>query len=109
MSMDLVVLPPENARDYEQALGIYYEEIEGESAQRRLEEFLEQVSSVYAGNDWPWTMPPVLTRSHVLFGIVYERWEEVASVVTRLAHERGLAVLDPQEETLATAPEASDS
>jgi len=107
MSLDLIVLIPEAATSYEQALAIYHEEDElGEPSTPDLREFVEEVDSRFGDDDWPFTGDPLVFADHVSLEVAPERWMDVVPEIVEIAHRRHLVALDPQEERLV--PPATD-
>jgi hypothetical protein len=101
MSLDLVVLTPEAASSYEQALSIYHsEDEEGDPATPELKAFADEIDVRFGDDDWPFTGDPLLFPDHVSLEIAHQRWAEVVPEIVGLAHIRRLVVLDPQYERL---------
>jgi hypothetical protein len=103
MSLDLVVLTPGSAQDFDQALRVYYEEEEGAPEDPdaiRLAQFASELDRDYGADNWPFSGDPILMATHVLLTVAPEWWTEVVPAIVKRAHRHGLAVLDPQEEAL---------
>jgi hypothetical protein len=78
MSLDLVVLTPEAASSYEQALSIYRsEDEEGDPSTPELKAFADEVDARFGDDDWPFTGDPLLFSDHVSLEIAHQRWGEV--------------------------------
>jgi hypothetical protein len=101
MTLDLIVLIPEAAADYEQALSIYHAEREvGEPSTPALQSFAEQLSARFGDDDWPFTADHLYFPDHVSLQVAPERWAEVVPGIVALAHAQELVILDPQYEQL---------
>jgi hypothetical protein len=101
VSLDLIVLIPDAASSYEQALSIYLsEDEESEPSTPALRAFADEIDARFGDDDWPFTGDPLLFHDHVSLVIAHERWEEVVPEILALAHERKLVLLDPQDEKL---------
>jgi hypothetical protein len=96
MSLDLVILPRENADTYEQALHVYWGEgIVVSDGSGDLEAYAQEVYDGY-GDDWPFGGNPIVGDGFVLLTVNPESWESEVPTLVERAHKRGLAVLDPQ-------------
>ena len=101
MSLDLIVLIPEGASSYEQALSIYQaEDEEGDASTPGLRSFAQELNTRFGDHDWPFTADHLVFPDHVSIQIAHERWAEVVPEIVALAHKQELVVLDPQYERL---------
>ena len=101
MSLDLIVLSPEAASSYEQALSIYQsEDEEGDPSSSAWQTFADEIDARFDDDDWPFTGDPLLFHDHVSLVVAHERWVEVVPEIVAMAHRHDLFVLDPQYEKL---------
>ena len=101
VSLDLIVLTPGSAPDFDTALSVYYGETPGVPDEPTLTAFINELDARYR-ESWPWTGEPLLGggKGHVALNVGHESWEEVVPQVVQMAHAHGLVVLDPQDEGL---------
>jgi hypothetical protein len=97
MSLDLVLLTPENAGSFDQALAVCSEEKTGvPDDSGELEAYAREVYEAYGDDDWPFAGDPIVEDGFVLLTVAADAWEsQVPSLVER-GHRRGLTALDPQ-------------
>jgi hypothetical protein len=101
VSLDLIVLIPDAASSFEQALSTYLsEDEEGDPSTPALKAFANEIDARFGEDDWPFTGDPLHFYDHVSLVIARERWEQVVPEILALAHEQKLVVLDPQDEQL---------
>ena len=95
--MDLIILVPEAARTFEQALAIYHSEDEtGEPGSPTLQSFADEIDRRFGDDDWPFTGDPLLFNDHVSLEVAHERWEDVVPEIVAMAHRANLVVLDTE-------------
>jgi hypothetical protein len=102
MSLELGVLTPENAISVEQASAIWMEEEAGTPDQSgRLEAYAKEVYDAYSDDDWPFSGgPDVEGGCCVHMTIASDTWIAEAPKLVKRAHQRGLVVYEPQEDSL---------
>jgi hypothetical protein len=101
VSLDLIVLIPDAASSFEQALSTYLsEDEEGDPSTPTLKAFANEIDARFGDDDWPLTGDPLHFHDHVSLVIARERWGQVVPEILALAHEQKLVVLDPQDEQL---------
>ena len=105
--MDLIVLVPECASSVEEALALYYEEVEGAPLQQPLQSFADEIDGRFGDDDWPFTLDPIVCPEHVSLSVGPEYWEDVVPEIIGIAHRYRLVVLDPQYETGKLFPPGS--
>ena len=97
MSLDLVVLTPENAASFDKAIAVYAEEEPGTSDDSgELEGYAREVYDTYDDVDWPFSGDPIVEAGCVLLTVAPEAWESEVPRLVERAHKRGLVALDPQ-------------
>ena len=102
MSIDLGVLTPENAQSVEQARAIFMEEAGGIPDQSgELEAYTKEVYNAYTDDDWPFADDPEVEGGCcVHMTIAWDSWIAEAPKLVERAHQHGLVVYEPLEDSL---------